>query len=359
MKILIINQHKDDFLGGSELQCDIIANYLTKFGHEVIYGAVNARKEKYDTIYQVYPLNHFNIFTLFSFFRRNNPDVIYWRFDRNKFLLSVLIAKILNIKFVFSVAHIDNLKIYPIKQIESDLHNKLRSIASNIKRFFGIINYLGFYFVDGIIVNNADWLESIPSFIDKRITIRNSMSLTLSKEFQWERPFVLWVANIKKAKNPEDYIRLTDKLKDFNVDLLMVGKIQGREYNKILTKDNLPDNFYYLGPKTFPEVNSILKESLFLVHTCSPEGFPNIFIQAWLLGKPTITLYFDPENIIEREGLGLYSGEFNNFVEDTKRLLKNKKKRHEMGEKAREFSRQNFRPETNIKQLETFLKNIK
>jgi hypothetical protein len=40
MKILIINQHISDALGGSEMQCDLIAHGLTNLGHQVIYGFI-------------------------------------------------------------------------------------------------------------------------------------------------------------------------------------------------------------------------------------------------------------------------------------------------------------------------------
>ncbi|MDX1641753.1 MAG: hypothetical protein R3220_08635, partial [Balneolaceae bacterium] len=55
MKISIINQHCDDTLGGSELQCDFIARELTKRGYNVQYIAIGGTDKDYDTPYPVEP----------------------------------------------------------------------------------------------------------------------------------------------------------------------------------------------------------------------------------------------------------------------------------------------------------------
>ena len=90
------------------------------------------------------------------------------------------------------------------------------------------------------------------------------------------------------------------------------------------------------------------------VHTCNPEGFGNNFIQAWLQGKPTITIFFDPDNIIEEQNLGFYSKTFNNLVLDTEKLINDKILRDSMGKRAREFARENFIPKVNAKKFEVF-----
>jgi len=113
-----------------------------------------------------------------------------------------------------------------------------------------------------------------------------------------------------------------------------------------------------LGPKSPGEVNGILRRSLFLVHTCAPEGFGNNFIQAWLQGKPTVSLYFDPEGIIAREGLGYVSGTFPKLVQDVARLVENQAECKIMGHKARQFAVERFSPEANTRKLEQYLLSI-
>jgi glycosyltransferase involved in cell wall biosynthesis len=138
----------------------------------------------------------------------------------------------------------------------------------------------------------------------------------------------------------------------------MVGSIQDKTYDYLAKVGEELSNFYYLGPKSPPEVNGILMNALFLVHTCDPEGFPGNMIQAWLLGKPTISLYFDPEGIIEREKIGYLARTFLRFEEQTRYLIENESARIEMGGRAQAYAKQHFNSDANVHQLETFLFDI-
>jgi len=71
--------------GGSENQCDIVASYLTKFGHDVLYGIVKPRKQSYNVDYGWIPISrpfwvHFS-----RALKSVNPDVVYWRYNKCHF----------------------------------------------------------------------------------------------------------------------------------------------------------------------------------------------------------------------------------------------------------------------------------
>ena len=105
------------------------------------------------------------------------------------------------------------------------------------------------------------------------------------------------------------------------------------------------------------EVNGIINNSLFLIHTCEPEGFPNVFLQAWGLGKPTVSLFYDPDDMIKNNLLGYHAKSFDNLIHLTRNLIADKELRDKMGNNARNFS-QKFKPEINIKYLEILLTKI-
>ena len=68
---------------------------------------------------------------------------------------------------------------------------------------------------------------------------------------------------------------------------------------------------------------SQIANSKALISTSPMEGFPNIFIEAWACGKPVLSLYCDPGNIIEKEKLGeIGHGNMDKIIQAMK-VLKN------------------------------------
>ncbi len=366
MKIAIINKHPIDDIGGSEIQCDIIATYLTRFGHQAVYLAVNGARNTYDTTYLVIPIKNLNPFQLYQILKKVQPDVVYWRYGKKHLLTSAMVTKIVKSRFVYSLSHYSNSKAWiytgnkPFNhfmdkaQSATNLLDIIRSCIYLLDPLISVWNYSALpWLVDGIVSLNQDFLTNLP-VVKRKTVIHNSM-LADGSDFYWPKPYVVWVANLKKRKNPEKYFSLAQALQDIGVDFLMVGNIQDKAYQYFADKRPIIQNFHFLGWKSVTEVNGILQGALFLVHTCEPEGFGNNFIQAWLKGKPTISLYFDPEGIIEKEEIGYFSRSFKNFVEQTRFLIENKAVRMAMGQKAQRFAKEYFDPEHNTRKLEAFL----
>jgi len=365
MKILIMNQYFEDFMGGSELQCYMIARYLKKYGHEVIYGAINSKGNCYKTDYKIIPIKKLSFFSLRKIFKEVKPDLVYWRYNKSFLLAAGIICKYFNIKLVFSVSSIPDTRKWVIIKLpdikKQGIKRRLKSLIRLFKVFFsGYINYLGYHFVDGVISVRKGLLQNLPSRGKKFIKtcIYNSMEISPIEEFHWNKPYVIWVANVKKNKNPEFYIEAAKKFIDKKVDFIMVGKIQDSSYSFLNDKDNLPKNFFYLGAKQLEEVNSIIKGSLFLISTCDPEGFSNNLIQAWMLGKPTVTLFFDPDGLIEKYEIGYFSKTFINMCNDINTLIENKKIRLKIGNQAKKLASDLFDPEKNIRKYLKFFEDV-
>jgi len=177
--------------------------------------------------------------------------------------------------------------------------------------------------------------------------------------FNWQKPFIIWVANIKQQKRPELFVELAKEFSSKEIDFLMVGKIQDEAYNWLKNKTNLSSNLYYLGSKSFEEVNGIIKESLFHVHTCTKEGFPNIFIQAWLSGKATVSFGFDPSNYIRDYKLGFFSEEnWRKFVNDVERMYLLKEERKELNSNSKSFAEEMFSIEKSVSKLEEVIHKL-
>ena len=348
MKITIVNRHRDDTLGGSELQCDFIAKELTSRGYEVNYVAPGGRENSYKNIYTVLPCK-LNSTDIVQKVEETKPDIIYWRFNKYFFYDSLKKLSGNKRKIIFAAS-----SAYDVNWF---LYKKNVPVRRNIKRFFqSTRERFGMYYVDAVVVNNESYLNKLP--VSNQKFIPNGMIET-SVEFNWDKPYVAWIANIKRIKRPELFIKLAGKFKGEGIDFIMVGDIQEDEYLWMNEKENLPSNLHYLGAKSLEEVNGILKNSMIHVHTCLDEGFPNVFIQAWILGIPSVSYGFDPSNYITEHELGYSANEkMEHFYEYVAHLINDHETRTRFGKNARRFAKEMFQIGNSVSKLEELFQEL-
>jgi glycosyltransferase involved in cell wall biosynthesis len=347
VKILILNKHPSVSIGGSEIQCDLLASGLVERGHAVHYGAFGGVASGRSFPYPCAALSHRDADCLGELLEHVDPELVYWRFNLRRFLRAAKVIHRHGPKLVFGVSHETDVQKLPRFSRRPSLRRSLRHL----------VNYQGYRYVDGLISLNPDLLGQVP--VRRQVHIPNMME-EAARPFSWPAPFIAWVANMKERKRPERFIELAARLHDagLGVDCLMVGEIQSKTYRFIEDPARTPANLHYLGAKDPLEVNGILQQSLFLVHTCQAEGFGNVFIQSWLQGKPTLSLDYDPNGVIEREMLGRLCGTMNRLFEETKTLIGDEARRRAIGERARDYARKNHAPELNLSRFEAFFEEV-
>lgn len=350
MKVVIINKHFSRVLGGSEIQCHQIAEAMHAIGIDLCYLAVEGVDDGFKADYPLRVVEN-NAHGIVNAILQEQPDVVYWRFNK-RFLASVVgPVKSKNIRIVFSVSHILDLKPYYYKSIPGlNLYGRLRRQLSHWIRGWHYAKALKQ--IDGVVCNNEDHLEFINH--NNKAYISNSPFLE-KKSFEWSRPYIVWVGNLKAHKHPEVFIQLAGDLADIQIDFIMVGEIQQQAYDYVKEGGDLPQNFYYLGKKGILETNGIIDGSQFLVHTCEAEGFPNVFLQAWGYAKPVVSQIFDPGGQIEEGDAGFLSGNYGQLKTDCMRLIESPELLRRKGENAKELIEQRFIKEQNIKSLLNFL----
>lgn len=353
MKIALINAHYTHILGGSEIQCHQIAQGLTELGIDLTYLAVGGYDDAADLPYKLLHVEKSST-SIIKACKELQPDLIYWRFNKNLLASVVGQIKSLNTRLVFSVSHIHDLEPFAYKPIPnlSVLSRAKRRLVHLVK---GIQFQKAFKKVDGVICNNEEHLKDI--YHTNKVYIPNSPFLDFD-EFTWPKPYVVWVGNIKAHKHPELFIDLAKSLSGNGVDFLMIGDIQQEAYQYLNTSKELPENFHFLGAKEIFETNGIIKSSMLLVHTCEPEGFPNVFLQAWGFSKPVVSLFFDPGGVIVKEKVGFVSGDFETMVNQVSNLLEDDSQRQEIGVRANVMIQRKFVKEVNVQKLVSFCESI-
>ncbi|MCG2590803.1 glycosyltransferase family 4 protein [Rhodohalobacter sulfatireducens] len=353
MKIAIVNTHFVDEIGGSQLQCDIIADELQKRGYDVTYVAID-KKTEYERSYKVIGVKRESR-SIASTLLSIKPDILYWRFNKKYFYKSVKSLSRRQTKIIFAVSNKRDIMAYNTRwQGPFSLSRLLRFMQKNlISRY----NHFGFKFVDALTVNNEDQLHLLDTEIAIKRYIPNAV-LSNKKEFSWEKPYVLWVANIKKRKRPEIFVKLSERFKESGVDFLMIGKPSNDQYRWIIESEQTPANLHYLGPKDVEVVNAALAKSLFLVTTSTPdEGFSNNIIQAWTQKKAVLAYEFDPEGMIREYNVGFVSdSNFEDLVNKTQQLIKDSTLRDRLGKQAYSLSREHFSTEKTVDKLESLIR---
>lgn len=115
-------------------------------------------------------------------------------------------------------------------------------------------------------------------------------------------PRVLWVGRISEEKRPGLLLELAALRPELAFDL--VGPSDGAAYAASIVEHarRLP-NVTLHGKVAREQVASFYRRAACLCSTSAYEGFPNTFIEAWAEGLPVVST-FDPDHLIESEGLG-------------------------------------------------------
>jgi glycosyltransferase involved in cell wall biosynthesis len=355
MRILILAQHLGRALGGIEIQCDLLARELCALGHHVHYGAahgVNTRMAA--TPYALADWKPGATHALRELLLQAAPDVVYLRHNKSALRTTARVVHDAGIPLVFAVSSLQDVEAWSYHHKHAAwTPRRIASVAW--QRLRSRWNWGGLRWVDGAVCLNPLYTARLP--VLRRVHIPDAMDDSVVP-FEWTRPYVAWVAQIKDYKNPGDYVALAQRCADLDLDFLMIGGLVSPRYAWIADAARTPANFHYLGSRTPTEVNGVLAGALALVHTCDPEGFGNNFIQAWQQGTPTLSLRFDPGGIIEHEALGSVPGTLDGLEQALRVLVSSPQQRDAIAVRARRYAREHHDPRRNAESLAAFLSDV-
>lgn len=358
MKVVIYNIHVDDAIGGAEIQCDLIARELSKRGVDVLYLTPVARGGDYNCPYPVRAIGK-GVSVLYKEVLSFGADVVYWRSVKNGFYSASRVLPSY-CKLIFSVsalhdvaysAHIKDFKQSPGLRNLARMLFRLKDTFLQRRSYSNChgVTFLNRSYMRLVSHDNVKYIPDVYYGGDQPVV-----------PFNWPRPYVVWVANLKPTKRPELFYKMARELEGEGVDFLMVGRVHNeyRDYEWIRSEADWPDGFHYLGERSPEEVNEILAGSVFHVHTCEPEGFGNIFLQAWLMRKPSLSLFFDPDGLIEKYKPGLYAhGCWSEFICMAKTLIGDESYRDYLAANAIELVLQRFSPSDACDELLDFFED--
>lgn len=149
---------------------------------------------------------------------------------------------------------------------------------------------------------------------------------------------VLWVGRVSPVKRVELVPEVAARVPE--ADFYIAGGAgQGLEayFDKVRAAAN-GQNVHWLGHVPYDQVDALFAQADVLLHTTdsNQEGFPNVFLQAWMHGLPVVSLGVDPDGLLERQGLGIRTASVEQAASTLEKLMRDPAERHGMSERARD-----------------------
>jgi glycosyltransferase involved in cell wall biosynthesis len=357
MRIAIVNRHLRDGAGGSELQCDLIARELVARGHAVLHvvaseGAAPLDDLPYDAI-RVGPGADAAVDACLTW----RPDVVYWRMNRLGLPRFVAGCRSTGVPVVFASSHIDDLVRWPRRPWPAvrrgpeglrDHLGELRTRAAERR------SYAALRSCAALTVQREDLLGRAP--VERQVVVRNTVS-DVRSSFAWPRPYVAWVANLKRRKRPELIARIAERLAPHGVDVLVAGAVHEERYRDLLA--DAGGSVHHLGVLDQGMVNGLLAGARCVAVTAEEEGFSNVLIHAWWYGTATVTLEHDPDGLVGRHGLGASAhGDVGRLLDGIEQYATDPGQATAAGERAAAVARVLFDVDTNLDALEVLLSDV-
>ncbi len=153
---------------------------------------------------------------------------------------------------------------------------------------------------------------------------------------------VLWVGNLRPLKRPDRLLELARALPWVRFHMVG-GPLQGESqcFRDIESAATGMDNVVLHGRLPYADANRVCDRAKLLVSTSDVEGFPNVFLQAWIRGVPVVS-FFDPDNLIEREGFGVAVGSLAEKREAVRGLLEHPVARAAASQRCLRFMEREF-----------------
>ena len=263
-----------------------------------------------------------------------NSHIYYNRVPSFITFITALFSKLYNKKFIFATAN------------ERHCNNDICQILGKSKLFLYKISLKIAYKVVAQTMRQKYLLKK--HFNINSVIIPNLVSDKLRNNKIYQNKKVLWIGSLSEKKRPHMLIELAEN--NNNIEFLVAGGINQKnpKYStSIINKMNTMSNVEYLGPIPFNSISNVYKQGKILLNTSIYEGFPNVFLEAWINKIPVIS-FFDPDGIISNNRLGRVVSDMIDLQKTIIEFIKNVDLINECGEKGKKYVEANHLTKTII-----------
>ncbi|MBD3196709.1 MAG: glycosyltransferase [Candidatus Lokiarchaeota archaeon] len=342
----LYNPKSKILFGGAEVQLYLISKMLSKldlFDIHIILGYNNFNLFKIQKFNKIklhlsLPIKSniinqsIGVINLFLTLAKINPDVIIQRGGSIPTGLIALFSKIFRKKFIFSIAH------------KNDVIKGGKDFPIQIFYNFGLKN------CNYIIAQSRDQISLLEE--EKCLSNRNikliKSGYDLGSFQKEEKDFILWVGRAVYWKRPYLYLKLARDIPDENF-VMICPLFEDKElFDNLKQEAQEISNLTYIDYVPFNHINQYFESAKIFINTSIKEGFPNTFIQASKNGTPILSLKVDPDNILDRYEIGhSFNDDYNRLKGRIITLLKENQKYSKLSNNCFQYAKRNH----NIKKI--------
>jgi len=157
--------------------------------------------------------------------------------------------------------------------------------------------------------------------LDGSIIPNIAHTMPRAKAWKGRNVDVLWVGGCDDNKQPGAFLDLVERMPHVRFAMIVAPREDAALLSRIQARAGALRNLAYLGFLPYADTLDWFARSRLLAGTSRHEGFPNVYLQAWQVGTPVVSLLVDPDNVIKRHGLGRVSGSMAAMQRDVAELL--------------------------------------
>ncbi len=172
---------------------------------------------------------------------------------------------------------------------------------------------------------------------------------------------VVWCGSVTRGivrdKGVDQLVQLSIKLS--NKKFGAVGELSSDVIQEYVGKLRSMPNVELLGGVSHSAVLEIIANSRVVINTAPYEGFSNVMLEAWSLGKPVVSLKVNPNRLLDEGGLGYCAnGSLDKMKDYVGKLLSNNEDYDEISARSRKYVLMNHSPGEICQRLEALSGSI-
>ncbi len=340
----LLPSHYSGIFGGAQYQAKVLLEELVKRDeYEIYYLARNIDPDYKPEGYTILKIPSNRYLKRLGFFvdcpillrmlKKISPDVIYQRGFTSYTGYAAYYAKRHEARLVFHIA--SDFDVIPYGELKKQHSFSVPFIEKKIGEF-------GLRQADSLITQTRVQSDLLKSNYGRDVTaiVKNFHPMPDEIVEKKDTIKIIWVANFKRVKRPELFVRLAKDLQHLeNVEFLMIGRAGDESlYGNLHQEIGEMNNLMFVGEQSQADVNRIIASAHILVNTSLLEGFPNTFIQAWMRKVPVVTAGVNSDGLFNDGSIGFCGNTYEKMKGYIMQLIQNESLRVDIGECAQNYA---------------------